>query len=102
MPETELQNQKSAAGRTVASEDCSFKAEMKSDQLVRMVPYKGGDANHGHSCVKGRFAFRYATHKDRIKEPMIRDSINDPWQVVSWEEAVEFSAQKLIRAASTC
>ena len=28
---------------------CSFKAEMKGDQLIRMVPYKGGDANHGHS-----------------------------------------------------
>ena len=74
---------------------CSFKAEMKGDQLVRMVPYKGGDANHGHSCVKGRFAFGYATHKDRIKEPMIRDSINAPWKVVSWEEAIEFSARKL-------
>ncbi len=74
---------------------CSFKAEMKGDQLVRMVPYKGGAANHGHSCVKGRFAFGYATHKDRIKEPMIRDSINDPWQVVSWEEAFAFSAKKL-------
>lgn len=74
---------------------CSFKAEMKGNQLVRMVPYKGGAANHGHSCVKGRFAFGYATHKDRIKEPMIRDSINDPWQVVSWEEALAFSAKKL-------
>lgn len=74
---------------------CSFKAEMKGDQLIRMVPYKGGEANHGHSCVKGRFAFGYATHKDRIKEPMIRDSINDPWQVVSWEEALAFSAKKL-------
>lgn len=74
---------------------CSFKAEMKGDQVVRMVPYKGGDANHGHSCVKGRFAFGYATHKDRIKEPMIRDSINDPWQVVSWDEALTFSANKL-------
>lgn len=74
---------------------CSFKAEMKGDQLIRMVPYKGGDANHGHSCVKGRFAFGYATHDDRIKEPMIRDSINDPWKVVSWDEALEFSAKKL-------
>ena len=74
---------------------CSFKAEMKGDQLVRMVPYKGGDANQGHSCVKGRFAFGYATHKDRIKEPMIRESIDDPWQVVTWEEAIEFSAKKL-------
>ena len=74
---------------------CSFKAEMKGDQVIRMVPYKGGDANHGHSCVKGRFAFGYATHKDRIKQPMIRNAINEPWQEVSWEEAIAFSAQRL-------
>lgn len=74
---------------------CSFKAEMKGDQLVRMVPYKGGDANHGHSCVKGRFAFGYATHKDRIREPMIRDSIDEPWRAVPWDEAIEFAARRL-------
>ncbi len=74
---------------------CSFKAEMKGDQVVRMVPYKGGDANHGHSCVKGRFAFGYATHQDRLKEPMIRDSIDQPWRAVSWQEAIQFAADKL-------
>ncbi|RDL44473.1 formate dehydrogenase subunit alpha [Marinomonas piezotolerans] len=74
---------------------CSFKAEMKGDQLVRMVPAKEGDANHGHSCVKGRFAFGYATHKDRIKAPMIRDSIDQPWKEVSWEEAIGFAAKRL-------
>ncbi|WP_028301036.1 formate dehydrogenase subunit alpha [Oceanospirillum beijerinckii] len=74
---------------------CSFKAEMKGEEVIRMVPYKGGDANMGHSCVKGRFAFGYATHKDRITEPMIRDSIDQPWQKVSWEEAIQFAADKL-------
>jgi len=74
---------------------CSFKAEMKGDKVVRMVPYKGGDANHGHSCVKGRFAFGYATHKDRITSPMIRNAINEPWQEVSWEEAYAFAAKRL-------
>ena len=51
---------------------CAFKAEMRGDELVRMVPYKDGKANRGHSCVKGRFAFGYATHKERILKPMIR------------------------------
>ena len=74
---------------------CSFKAEMKGDQLIRMVPYKGGDANHGHSCVKGRFAFGYATHKDRITRPMIRNDINEPWTEVDWDEAFAFAAKKL-------
>ncbi len=74
---------------------CSFKAEMRGDQVVRMVPWKDGKANHGHSCVKGRFAWGYATHADRITKPMIRDQITDPWREVSWEEAIGFTANKL-------
>ncbi len=74
---------------------CSFKAELKGDQVIRMVPYKDGKANHGHSCVKGRFAFGYATHKDRITVPMIREKITDPWREVSWNEAYKFSADRL-------
>jgi formate dehydrogenase major subunit len=73
---------------------CSFRAEMKGQQVVKMIPNKDGHANHGHSCVKGRFAFGYATHKDRITKPMIRDSIHEPWKEVSWEEAIAFTAKK--------
>ena len=62
---------------------CSFNAELKGAQVVRMTPNKDGHANHGHSCVKGRFAWGYATHPDRIQKPMIRKSINDPWQEVT-------------------
>ena len=71
---------------------CSFKAEMKGDELVRMVPFKEGGANEGHSCVKGRFAWGYATHKDRMLKPMLRDKITDPWKEVSWDEAITFAA----------
>ncbi len=74
---------------------CSFRADMKGEQLVRMVPDKNGGANHGHSCVKGRFAFGYATHKDRITTPMIRDKISEPWRVVSWDEAIQYAASRL-------
>ena len=74
---------------------CTFKAEMRGDELVRMTPYKNGKANRGHSCVKGRFAYGYASHQDRILNPMIRDSINDPWQEVSWTEAMDFAANRM-------
>jgi formate dehydrogenase major subunit len=67
---------------------CNFKAELRGDQVVRMVPWKDGKANHGHSCVKGRFAWGYANHQDRILKPMIREKISDPWREVSWEEAI--------------
>jgi formate dehydrogenase major subunit len=74
---------------------CSFKAELKGDELVRMVPYKDGGANEGHSCVKGRFAFGYASHPDRQLTPMVRETITDPWREVSWEEAIGTVATKL-------
>ena len=74
---------------------CSFKAELNGDQLVRMVPYKHGKANRGHSCVKGRFAYGYASHTDRILNPMIRDRIDQPWREVSWDEAIGFTATRL-------
>jgi len=74
---------------------CSFKAELRGDQLVRMVPYKDGGANEGHSCVKGRFAWGYATHPDRVLSPMVRDSIDQPWREVSWDEAIDFAAARM-------
>ncbi|RLA47218.1 MAG: formate dehydrogenase subunit alpha [Gammaproteobacteria bacterium] len=74
---------------------CAFKAEMRGNTVVNMTPWKDGKANEGHACVKGRFAFGYATHEDRITSPMIRDNIEDPWQEVSWDEAFAFAAQRL-------
>src|SRR5262249_27141188 len=73
---------------------CAFKAEMRGEEVVRMVPWKDGKANRGHSCVKGRFAWGYTTHKERILKPMIRDSIEEPWREVSWDEAFNFAATK--------
>jgi formate dehydrogenase major subunit len=76
---------------------CAFKAEMRGEELVRMVPYKDGKANHGHSCVKGRFAWGYATHRERILEPMIRARIDEPWRKVSWDEAIAHTASEFKR-----
>ena len=74
---------------------CGFKAEMRGQEVIRMTPWKDGKANEGHACVKGRFAFGYSTHKDRMTEPMIRDSIDQPWKKVSWDEALTYAATRL-------
>ena len=74
---------------------CSFKAELRGDELVRMVPAKDGGANEGHSCVKGRFAFGYATHTDRVLTPLVRSSIDEPWREASWEEAIGYAAERI-------
>ena len=76
---------------------CAFKAEMQGNEVVRMVPFKDGKANHGHSCVKGRFAWGYATHKDRVLNPMIRAKITDPWKEVSWDVAIAHAASEFKR-----
>jgi len=76
---------------------CGFKAEMKGNEVVRMVPWKDGQANEGHACVKGRFAWGYATHKDRMLKPMIRAKFTDPWQEVSWDEAIAHAASEFRR-----
>ena len=75
---------------------CSFKAELRGDELVRMVPDKNGGANEGHACVKGRFAFGYATHPDRVLTPMIRENVTDEWQIVDWETAINFTAKRFL------
>ena len=71
---------------------CSFRAEVQGQgdgtRVVRMIPSKTGGANEGHSCVKGRFAYGYAHHPDRQLHPLVRDSIDDEWRVVTWEEAI--------------
>ena len=75
---------------------CSFTAELRGDELVRMVPDRTGGANAGHSCVKGRFAWGYASHPDRVLAPMIRERLTDPWRSVSWDEAIAYTAQRLL------
>ncbi len=76
---------------------CSFDVETRGEQVVRMVPNRDGGANHGHACVKGRFAYGYATHQDRVRQPMIRAKITDPWREVSWDEALTHAAAEFRR-----
>ncbi len=80
---------------------CSFKAEVRGEgaatEVARMVPDRNGDANEGHACVKGRFAYGYATHRDRILKPMVRKTTRDEWREVSWEEAIAYAASELRR-----
>ena len=74
---------------------CSFRAELAGDEVVRMVPARTGGANEGHSCVKGRFAWGYATHRDRVMTPRLRERVGDPWREVGWDEAISFVASRM-------
>jgi len=76
---------------------CALVAEVTDGAVSRMVPNRDGRANQGHACVKGRFAYGYATHQDRVTKPMIRKSITDEWREVSWDEAIQYAASEFKR-----
>jgi formate dehydrogenase major subunit len=80
---------------------CGFKAETHAGRIVRMTPWKEGKANHGHSCIKGRFAYDYYNHPDRVRTPLIRRSIDEPWQEVDWDTALNHAATEFRRIQST-
>jgi formate dehydrogenase major subunit len=77
---------------------CSFKAEMRGDELVRMVPYKDGKANRGALLRQGplRLGLCLAQGPHDLK-PMIRERITEPWREVSWEEAFAHAAGEFKR-----
>ncbi|MCX7050402.1 MAG: molybdopterin-dependent oxidoreductase, partial [Proteobacteria bacterium] len=79
---------------------CTFKAQVRGNEVVRMVPHDDGKANRGHSCVKGRFAWGYATHPDRVLTPLVRERITDPWREATWDEAVGRIASEFRRLQS--
>ena len=74
---------------------CALEAQTRAGRIVRMLPWKEGKSNHGHSCVKGRFAYHYYNDPDRVRTPLIRDSIDEPWREASWDEAIAFAAAGL-------
>jgi formate dehydrogenase major subunit len=80
---------------------CSFNAELRGTgsevEVVRMVPDRDGHANEGHACVKGRFAYGYATHPDRVTQPLVRARITDPWVATTWDEAIAHAAREFKR-----
>jgi formate dehydrogenase major subunit len=79
---------------------CTLVAEITDGAVSRMVPDRAGRANQGHACVKGRFAYGYATHQDRVTKPLIRKKITDPWREVSWDEAIAYAASEFKRIQS--
>ena len=65
----------------------------RDDRVVQVSPVLDAPVNAGHLCVKGRYAFDFIDAEDRVSEPMIRE--DGEWKVVSWEEAIRYTADKL-------
>lgn len=66
----------------------TINGEIKSIQ----APYEA-EANAGHTCLKGRYAFKFYDHPDRLKSPLIKQK-DGKFKVVSWDEAYDFIVDK--------
>ncbi|MBK9271274.1 MAG: formate dehydrogenase subunit alpha [Saprospiraceae bacterium] len=72
---------------------CNLEVSVKNGEILSIQAPYNAEVNKGHTCLKGRFAFKFYKHPERIKHPMIRK--NGVLERVSWEEAYDFIASKL-------
>ncbi len=53
------------------------------------------EVNQGHTCLKGRFAFQFYNHPDRLTDPLIKR--DGKFEVATWDEAYDFITEKLLK-----
>jgi formate dehydrogenase major subunit len=72
---------------------CNLEVATKGGDVVSIqAPYEA-EANQGHTCLKGRFAFKFYNHRDRLRSPLIKR--NGKFEEVSWDDAYDFIETKL-------
>ncbi|MBI2559879.1 MAG: formate dehydrogenase subunit alpha [Planctomycetes bacterium] len=73
---------------------CSLELHVKDNEIIKVTADIKSPPNYGSLCVKGRFGFDFYKHPDRLKSPLVRDSIDKPFRKASWEEALSLIAKK--------
>jgi formate dehydrogenase major subunit len=77
---------------------CNLEVSSCGNEILSIqAPYDAA-VNQGHTCLKGRYAFHFYDHPDRLRSPLLRK--NGTLRPVSWEEAYDFIAQKLLAIRS--
>ncbi len=72
---------------------CQLEVSKINGEIKGIQAPDTAEVNQGHTCLKGRFAFQFYNHPDRLKEPLIKK--NGKFEEVSWDEAYHFIAKKL-------
>ncbi len=85
---------------------CTLDLRIKDDFIYSVTSPFESVVNHGNLCVKGRFGYDFIYNKDRVAAPLIRKIQLTPggrtqafdrseWREVSWDEALEYTADRL-------
>jgi formate dehydrogenase major subunit len=73
---------------------CNLEVSVKDNKILSIEAPKDAEVNAGHTCLKGRYAWRFYNHPDRLTTPLIR--IDGELTPVSWTRAFEYLAQRLL------
>ncbi|MBI1374742.1 MAG: formate dehydrogenase subunit alpha [Phycisphaera sp.] len=74
---------------------CRLRIEAHDNKVVRISAPDDAAVNHGHLCVKGRYAHAYHHSPDRLTRPLLRDEVSGELKPVSWDEAIAWAATRL-------
>ena len=74
---------------------CNMMVSVKNGAIIGVTAAEKSSVNPGHSCVKGRFAFEFYNHPDRLTSPLIKR--NGVHVEATWDEAYAFIKQNLNR-----
>ncbi|WKK64755.1 formate dehydrogenase subunit alpha [Lutimonas zeaxanthinifaciens] len=74
---------------------CQLDVSVMNGEIKGIQAPVTAEVNEGHTCLKGRFAFQFYNHPDRLKNPLIKK--NGKFEVVSWEEAYDFMTEALLK-----
>ncbi len=80
---------------TYCGTGCGIVANVKNGRITGVEGDPDHPVSRGDLCVKGRFAFDFVHHPDRLKTPMIRKRKGGKLQKASWDEALDFVARRL-------
>ena len=76
---------------------CRLEAHAVDGRVVSISPALDGPANHGHTCLKGRFAHGFSRKRDRLRTPLIRDERGGELRAATWDEAIARIVGELTR-----
>ncbi|WP_206485715.1 formate dehydrogenase subunit alpha [Thalassotalea sp. G2M2-11] len=77
---------------------CNLEVSVKDNQIQSIEAPEDAKVNAGHTCLKGRYAWRFYNHPDRLTSPMIRK--NGELQPASWQETFQYLAKRLTQIKS--
>jgi len=74
---------------------CNLDVATKGGEILSIQAPIDAEVNHAHTCLKGRYAFKFYNHADRLRKPLIR--YNGHFVEATWDEAYSHIAENLKR-----